>query len=200
MRDLKKLMSAVLVVLGLTVASSFAGEKYQIDPVHSSMGFTVRHMVIAKVSGKFKDFSGTILYDEKDMTRSSVSVIIKVASIDTDNERRDNHLRSADFFDAENHPDITFESKKIDRRNGSYVAIGNLTIRGIAKQIELPFKILGKISDSRGNTRIGVEAETSINRFDYGVKWDKTLDGGGLVVSNEVELNLTVEAVAAGSE
>jgi polyisoprenoid-binding protein YceI len=182
-------------VLVFLAANGFAAEKYEIDAVHSNVGFTVRHMLVAKVSGKFKEFSGTIIYDEKDITKSSVNVTIKTASIDTDNERRDGHLRSADFFDVENHPEITFASKKIEKRGDGYVAIGDLTIRGATKQIELPFQILGILKEAKGNSRIGIEAGATLNRFDYGVKWDRKLDTGGLVVGENVEINLTVEAV-----
>lgn len=198
MRSSKLLLS--VFAMWLVAANSVAAEKYEIDPVHSHMGFTVRHMVVARVSGKFKDFSGAIVYDEKDVTKSSVSVNIKTASIDTENEKRDHHLRSADFFDAENYPEITFVSKKIEKRNDGYIAIGDLTIRGVTKQIELPFRILGKINDPYGNTRIGIEAGMTLNRFDYGVKWDKALDSGSLIVSEDVVLNLAVEAIAKKSE
>ncbi|MCI0694962.1 YceI family protein [candidate division KSB1 bacterium] len=181
--------------LGIFAATGGAQEKYEIDPVHSNMGFTVRHMVIAKVSGGFKEFSGIILYDEKDVSKSSVNVTIKTASINTQNERRDNHLRSDDFFNAATDSVITFASKKIEKRGDGYVAIGDLTIRSVTKQVELPFKILGKIEDANGK-RIGIEAGLTIDRFDYGVKWDRTLDSGGLVVSKEVDVNLAVEAVS----
>jgi len=195
----KKLL-VLLLVLAFWAANSLAADKYEIDPVHSNIGFTVRHMVIAKVTGRFKDVSGVIFYDEGDITRSSVNVRIKVVSIDTDNETRDNHLRSADFFDAENYPEITFASKRIEKEGDGYVAIGDLTIRGVTKEIALPFRFLGKVKDPRGNTRVGFEAETTLNRFDYGVKWDKTLETGGLIVSKEVQVELAVEAVAAPKE
>ncbi len=178
-------------------STSLAGEKYQIDPTHSHIGFTVRHMLITKVSGKFKEFSGTIDYDEKDITKSSVLVTIKTASIDTESERRDNHLRSADFFDAENFPEITFASKKIEKRGDGYVAVGDLTMRGVTKEIALPFTILGSVKDQRSGTRIGIEASAALNRFDFGVKWDRKLDNGGLVVSEQVELILAVGATTA---
>ncbi|MDZ7344551.1 MAG: YceI family protein [candidate division KSB1 bacterium] len=186
----------ITLALSFGATTGFAQpEKYEIDPVHSNIGFTVRHMVIAKVSGGFKKFSGTILYDEKDITKSSVNVTINATSIDTDNERRDNHLRSADFLNAAEDSVITFISKKIEKRGDGYVAIGDLTIRKVTKQIELPFKILGKIEDSRSK-RIGIEAGLTIDRFDYDVKWDRTLETGGLVVSREVDVNLTIEAIA----
>jgi polyisoprenoid-binding protein YceI len=178
---------------GLMAVSSFAQEKYEIDPVHTNVNFTVRHMVVSKVSGNFKEFSGTILYDEKDLTKSSVNVTIKTASINTQNERRDTHLRSADFFDVENNPEIVFVSKKIEKRNDGHVAIGDLTMRGVTKEIELPFTILGTRNTQQGAI-MGIEAKTTVNRFDYGVKWDRALDDGSLVVGKDVEINLTVEA------
>ena len=191
-----KKFAVVILALSFAATTGFAQpEKYEIDPVHSNVGFTVRHMVIAKVIGKFNEFSGAIVYDEQDITKSSVTAIIKTASIDTDNERRDNHLRSADFFDAENHPEISFFSKKIEKRDNAYVAIGDLTMRGVTKEIELPFTILGTVKDQRGNTRIGIEAGVKLNRFDYEVTWDRALDDGNLVVSNEVEVNLSLAAV-----
>lgn len=181
--------------LGIFAATGFAQEKYEIDPVHSNIGFTVRHMVVAKVSGGFKEFAGTILYDENDITKSSVNVTIKTTSINTQNERRDNHLRSDDFFGAAKDSLITFVSKKIEKRDDGYVAVGDLTIRSVTNQVELPFKILGKVEDARGK-RIGIEAGLTIDRFDYGVKWDRTIESGGLVVSKKVDINLAVEAIS----
>ncbi|MDZ7292115.1 MAG: YceI family protein [candidate division KSB1 bacterium] len=189
--------SIYVFLLSFAVTSSFAQEKYEIDVSHSNIIFTVRHMVIAKVSGKFTEFSGTILYDEKDLKKSSVDVRIKSASIDTENERRDTHLKSADFFDVGNHPEITFVSREIRKQNGGFVAVGDLTMRGITRQIELPFTILGIIKDSWGNTRLGIEAGITLNRFDYDVKWDKKLDDGNLIVSKDVEVKLNIEAIAS---
>ena len=186
-----KLVVAVFILLA---ANSFAQEKFEIDPSHSNVGFTVRHMVVAKVSGEFKKYSGTIIYDAKDVTKSSVNVMIKVASIDTEHEGRDNHLRSADFFNAATDSLITFVSKKIEKKGDGYVAIGDFTLRGVTKEIALPFTILGTIKDQRGATRLGIEASATINRFDYGVKWDNALEGGNLVVSKEVAINLAIEA------
>lgn len=184
-----------VIALGIFAATGFTQEKYEIDPSHSNVTFTVRHMVVAKVSGGFKEFSGAILYDEKDITKSSVNVTIKTASINTQNERRDNHLRSEDFFNAAKDSVITFVSKKIEKRGEDLVAIGDLTIRSVTKPVELPFKILGKIEDARGK-RLGIEAALTVDRFDYGVKWDQTVESGGLVVSKEVDVNLTLEAIS----
>jgi len=194
MRFIKILM--VLLVLGLFAGDSSAEEKFEVDASHSTIGFTVRHLVIAKTSGAFKKFSGTIIYDEKDPAKSSVAITIKTASIDTDHEERDGHLRSADFLNAATDSTITFVSKKIEKRGAGFVAIGDLKIRGVTRQIELPFTILGKIADPWGNTRLGVEASISINRQDYGVKWDNRLADGGLIVSNNVDITLNVEAIA----
>lgn len=195
MRFTKTLLS--LFAMAAFSTTAFAGEKYEIDASHSNISFTVRHMVVAKVSGSFKKFSGTIIYDEQDVTKSSVTVTIKTTSIDTDNERRDNHLRSGDFFNAATDSAITFVSKKIEKRGEGYVAIGDFNMRGVTKQIELPFTILGKIKDPWGNTRVGIEATTSVNRLEYGVKWDNKLGDGNLVVSDKVDITLTIEAIAA---
>jgi polyisoprenoid-binding protein YceI len=183
-----------VIALGIFAATGFAQEKYEIDRSHSNVSFTVRHMVVAKMSGGFKEYSGTILYDEKDITKSSVNVTIKTASINTQNERRDNDLRGENFFNAATDSLITFVSKKIEQKGDGYIAIGDLTIRGVTKQVELPFKILGKIEDTRSK-RLGIEAGMTINRFDYGVKWDRTMDNGSLVVDKNVDINLNVEAV-----
>jgi polyisoprenoid-binding protein YceI len=129
------------------------------------------------------------------LTKSSVQVTIKTASINTENEFRDKHLRSADFFDADNHPEITFVSKKITRNGKGYIATGPLNIRGISKDVTIPFSILGVTKGNKGETRMGAEGSTQINRQDYKVSWSKFTDNGGLVVSNEVRIELNVEAV-----
>jgi polyisoprenoid-binding protein YceI len=189
---MKRIVSAVLF---LALSSAFAADEYTIDAAHTQVGFSVKHMMITTVRGSFKEFSGKIFYDEKDVTKSTIEGVIKVASINTENEKRDEHLRSADFFDAVKYPDITFKSKKIVKRGTGYVAIGDLAMRGVTKELELPFTIIGKITDLRGNVRIGVEAKTKINRQDYGVSWNKVIDNGGLVVSDEVTLDLTGEFI-----
>jgi len=188
--------SIVAVFALFTAANSFAQEKFDIDVTHSNVTFTVRHMVVAKVSGEFKKYSGTIIYDAKDITKSSVNVMIKVASIDTENEGRDNHLRSGDFFNAATDSLITFVSKKIKKKGKGYIATGDFTLRGVTKEIELPFTIFGTIKDQGGDTRLGIEAKTTINRFDYGVKWARALEGGNLVVSKDVDIILNIEAKA----
>lgn len=172
----------------------FASDKFKLDGNHTRIGFAVKHMVISTVRGNFKEYSGTIIYDEADITKSSIAVKIMTASIDTDNERRDGHLRSNDFFNAEEFPEITFVSKKIVKTEDGFSAVGDLTIRDVTKEVELPFEILGKLESERG-TRIGIHAELEINRFDFNVKWDRTLDTGSLVVSNEVKIEIDAELV-----
>jgi len=186
----------------MLIAASLVGlipvwgaDEFVIDPVHSSIEFSVRHMMVTNVRGRFREFSGTIFYDEKDITKSSVRVTIKTASIDTGNADRDNHLRSPDFFDAAKYPEITFASTRIEKRGDEYVCIGTLTIRGVSREVAIPFRILGVVRDQRGNTRLGVEAGLTINRLDYGVSWSRALEGGGLVVGNDVKIELNVQAI-----
>ncbi|MBI2570114.1 MAG: polyisoprenoid-binding protein [Candidatus Schekmanbacteria bacterium] len=189
------LVLAVLVRL-LTTATAYAADPYEIDATHSMVGFAVTHMVISTVKGSFTDFAGTISYDPANLEKSSVEVRIKVASIDTRNQKRDDHLRSAEFLHAEKFPEIVFKSVKITKDSDKYVAAGDLTIRGVTKQVALPFRVTGAVKDPWGNERIGVALDPiTINRMDYGVSWSETLDAGGLVVSNEVTLELAVEAI-----
>ena len=188
---------AVLASLGL-IREVLAADIYVTDPAHTLVGFTARHFVINKVRGKFNEFVGTITYDENDITKSALKGTIKTASIDTDNEKRDNHLRSADFFDVANYPDITFISKRVEKRQNDHVLIGDLTIRGVTREVAFPFTITGKIVQG-GKTRIGFEANLRLNRQEYGVSWNKTMDSGGLVVSDTIEIELVGEAIKEGN-
>ena len=184
------------VLLTFLIASfAFAGDKYKADVTHSSIGFSARHLLISNVKGHFKDFSVVMDFDEKDVTKSSVEVTIKTASISTDNEKRDGHLKSPDFFDAEKYPEITFKSKSVVKTDDGYKMVGDLTIRGVTKEVTMPFTLVGPV-EAMG-TRIGLEASLTIKRLDYDVSWSKTLDSGGLVVSNEIKITLEIEAVKA---
>jgi len=174
--------------------SAFSADKYVIDADHSNIGFSVKHLGISNVKGKFREFSGTILVDEKDLKNCSVEVEIKTASVDTANEKRDAHLKTADFFDAEKFPAITFKSTQVRKAKSGYTATGSFSMHGITKEIRIPFTIQ-KASDPWGKTRIGVDAGLAINRQDYGIKWSNLMDNGGLVVSNEVKIELGIEAV-----
>jgi polyisoprenoid-binding protein YceI len=195
---LKRIIMSVLVG---AAALPVAANEFEIDSVHSSVGFAVDHMVVSTVRGSFGGFGGTISLDSEDLTKSSVEVKIDAASIDTANEQRDEHLRSADFFDAENHPEITFKSGSIKKDGDRYVAVGNLTIRGNTRLVELPFTVKGPIDDPWGNRRIGVRIEPiTIDRKEFGLTWSKALETGGLVVGDEVTIELAVAAVSPKDE
>jgi polyisoprenoid-binding protein YceI len=171
-----------------------AADKYAIDPAHCHIGFAVRHLVINNIRGRFTDFMGVILFDEQDITRSSVEITIKAESINTDFAARDEHLRTADFFDVAKYPEITFKSTRVEKRGAGLVAIGTFTMHGAAKEIALPFKVNGK-SNFQGATHLGIEAAMTIDRRDFGMTWNATLDTGGLVVGNDVSIELNIEAV-----
>jgi polyisoprenoid-binding protein YceI len=193
MLSLRILCFTALLLISSSAAR--AAEPYVLDPVHSSTEFSVRHMMLSNVKGRFKELSGQVLFDEQDIKKSSVSVVIKTASISTGEEARDNHLRSPDFFDAQKYPEITFKSQRVEEGNGALVCLGTLTIRGVSREVAIPFTFVGKVKDPAGKTRIGFEGNLTINRQDYGVSWSKTLDNGGVVVGDEVKISLAVEAV-----
>lgn len=171
-----------------------AESTFVIDANHSLIGFSVRHLTISNVHGRFAIFSGTIHYNEQDVTKSSVEFNAKAESIDTGVKPRDEHLRTADFFDVAKYPDITFKSTKIAQSGGQYQMTGNFTMHGVTKEITFPFQLTKPIKDPRGNTRFGIEAEFTINRQDYGINYGKTFGDGSLVVSNDVKINLNMEA------
>lgn len=183
------LLLAVVAIGG----SALAADEYKIDPGHSTVGFNVKHMMVSTVHGRFSDFSGQIVYDDKDISKSSVKVAIKAASVNTDNTARDNDLRGANFLDVEKFPEITFQSKSVEKKGDGYVAHGTLTIHGVAKDVDLPFTLNGPLATPRGKV-MGADAGLTINRMDYGVSWSRSLDGGGVVVSNDVKIELNVEA------
>ena len=186
----------ISVLFSLLLASAiFATDKYELDPVHTRIGFTARHLMINNVSGRFTDFTGNILYDEQDITKSAVEVKIQAASVSTENKMRDDDLRSANFFDIAKYPEITFQSSRIEKQGDGYTCVGTLTMHGVSKEITIPFTILGKVKDPWGNTRVGLEAELKVDRRDWGLTYSKTLDSGGLVVGNDIKIDLNVEAV-----
>lgn len=188
---------AVLTVAALSVSIAggvSAADQYGIDIVHSSIQFSVKHMLISNVKGTFDKFDGVIKYDPENIANSSVEVTIDVASINTKDQKRDDHVRSEEFLDASKHPNITFKSNKIVKKDDGYVAVGTLTIRGVSKEVELPFVLNGPITNPWGQTVIGIEIEFKLNRQDYGVKWNKTMDSGGLVVGDDIKIEINLEA------
>ena len=188
---------AALASLMIFAATSTAADKYTADPSHSSIGFAVRHMVVSKVKGYFNEYTATILYDDKDITKSSTEVTIKTASVDTRDAKRDEHLRTPDFFDSAKYPEITFKSKRIEKSGEGFVAVGDLTMRGVTKEISIQFTFSGVVTDPWGNTRLGLSGGTKLNRQDYGISWSKSLDTGGLVVADDVEIAIEIEAIKA---
>lgn len=168
---------------------------YAIDKSHSEAIFQVRHL-LTKVRGRFSDFTGAIQFDEANPERSSVQFTVNTTSIDTAEPDRDKHLRTADFFDVENHPQITFTSTGIVKRGAeTFDVTGNLTLHGVTKEITLPVSHLGKAKDPWGNERLGFEAETTLNRKDYGLNWNAALETGGFLVGDEVKISIQIQAV-----
>lgn len=175
------------------------GGTWTVDPMHSQIGFTVRHLMINDIHGTFDEFEGTASVDEKDFTRSSVQFKAKIASINTRVAPRDAHLRNADFFDAEKYPEMTFKSQRVVRAGSGFRAIGILTMRGVSRTIIIPFQARGPVVDGFGYTRASIQGKLELNRQDYGIKWNQKLDSGGVAVSDIVRVNLDLEAIKAGS-
>jgi polyisoprenoid-binding protein YceI len=188
---------AVLAAIGACVAvasPALAADTYQFDKSHTTVGFQVRH-VVTNVGGKFQDFVGTIKVDRARPESSSVEFTIQAASINTNEPKRDEHLKSADFFDVANQPTITFKSTSVKATGkDTYEVTGNLTLRGVTKQITLPVTFLGEGKDPWGNEKMGFEIATTLNRKDYGINWNKALDQGGFLVGDEVKVQISVEA------
>lgn len=187
--------SGLLFTIVVLLASLATTQDFQIDKSHSQVGFGVKHLMISTVHGRFDDFSGTIHYDAKDVTKSSVQVTIKTASIDTDNASRDADLHKSEFLDVEKFPEMTFQSTKVEKRGNEMVLVGDLTLKGVTKQVEIPFTMSGPITDPWGNQRIAVEGSTTINRRDYGVVYARKMQDGAAVVGDQVKISLEIEAV-----
>lgn len=169
---------------------------WKIDPSHSRVGFSVKHMMIATVRGEFTRYTGTLELDTQDLTRSRISGEIEVASIDTREPQRDDHLRSGDFFAAGEHPTIRFQSKRIEHVSGNeYRVVGDLTIRGVTKEVTLDAEYAGVHKDPWGGTRTGFTVTGAINRKDFGMNFNAALETGGVLVGDKVKLELEVEAV-----
>jgi len=167
-----------------------------VDLVHSSVGFTVRHLVVSKVRGKFARWTGTILMDEHDLSRTQVDVTIEPASVDTGVEQRDNHLRSADFFDVEKYPTMAFKSSRVEKaKDGSLRLFGDLTLHGVTRPVTLEVEFAGSQKDPWGGLRAGFSARTSLDRKDFGLTYNQLLETGGVVVGEKVDIDIEVEAV-----
>ena len=185
----------VSLAAALAAASpALAAETYSFDKAHTTVGFQVRH-IVTNVGGKFNDFAGTIQVDRAKPESSSVEFTIQAASINTNEPKRDEHLRSADFFDVATHPTLTFKSTSIEADGkDSWLVTGDLTMRGVTKQVTLPVTFLGEGKDPWGNEKMGFETAITVNRKDYGINWNKALDQGGVLVADEVKVQVSVEA------
>ncbi len=185
---------------GVQIPGYIAGT-WAIDPVHSEVSFVVRHMMVSKVRGRFDTFEGTIVTAE-DPLASSVTATVDVSSINTGQEQRDAHIRSADFFEAEKHPTMTFTSTGVRADGGNFLLDGDLTIRGTTKPVTFKLEISGFGPDAYGGTRAGFSATTEINRHDFGVSFNGPIPGvpGGVAVSDKVTINLEAEGVLQGEE
>ena len=177
------------------IRPEYAGQ-WRFDPAHTRIGFSTRHAMVTKVRGAFNDVEGTITVDPDAPERSGVQVSIKVASIDTRNADRDQHLRTNDFFDAPRFPEITFASDRVDQVDeGHFIVSGGVTIRGITREVSIPIDFMGVERDPMGNLRAGFEGSRRINRQDFGLKWNTTLDSGGVLVSDKITLEFEVSAI-----
>ena len=170
---------------------------WTIDPTHSSVEFSVRHLMISTVKGRFADVQGTVVLDEANPAASSADITVQVASIDTREPQRDTHLRSADFFDVEKYPKITFRSTPIDGTLEAFKLNGDLTIHGVTRPVTLDVTHEGRGKDPWGNQRIGFSATGKIKRSDFGLTWNATLETGGFLVGDDVKISIDVEAVKA---
>jgi polyisoprenoid-binding protein YceI len=192
----RKLFSvAAVAALATLAALPLRADTFAVDPTHSEVSFQIRHMV-SQVRGRFNDFSGTVQLDPKNLAASSVDFHIKATSIDTNVADRDKHLRSADFFDVEKFPEITFKSESIAAAGkDKYNVTGSLTMHGVTKKVTLPVTLGGQIKDPWGNTRAGFEIETTLDRKDYGIVWNKALDSGGVMLGDDVKVAINLETV-----
>ena len=177
-----------------TALADITGD-YTIDASHSRLGFTARHAMVTKVRGQFRDFAGTAHIDAANPAASSVTITAQLASIDTGSPDRDGHLRSADFFDVENNPEMTFVSTAVERDGSTWAITGDLTIKGTSKPVTIEFEETGSARDPFGNLRVGFEGSTTINRKDWDLTWNAALETGGVLVSEKIKLDLDVSAI-----
>ena len=194
-------MWLVLLWLGamawLPMAVQAEPARWNLDPEHSTIEFRVAHMVVSKTTGRFMDYAGFIDMDAEDGTVTAIEATIKAESVNTNHIKRDTHLRNAEFLDVKQYPTITFKMKSYKKTAGSFTAVGDLTLHGVTKDVTLDGRYNGATKDPMGNDRAGFSAEGKLNRKDFGMVWNKTLDNGGLVVGDEVQIRLDIECIKA---
>lgn len=169
--------------------------KWAIDPTHSSVGFKVKHMMFTNVKGIFEKYDATIISDESDFTNATIEFSADINSINTNNADRDTHLKSGDFFDAENHPKLTFKASSFEKAGDDYEIAGDLSMRGVTKFVKFPAEFSGLMTDPWGNTKAGLNISGKINRKDWGLTWNSALETGGVLVSDEVKLEIELQFV-----
>lgn len=193
------LLSALGIILHSTAAAAIPKE-FSIDPDHSQVSFSIRHLGISNVTGGFQKFSGTILYDAENLAASKTETTIEVASINTQVAKRDNHLKSADFFQADKFPKMTFVSKSVQPVGADkFKLLGELTIKSITLPVTLDVEVTGSTKDQWGNDRVAFSATGVINRKDFGLTWSKLLETGALVVGDEVKVHLDIQGIRKGA-
>jgi polyisoprenoid-binding protein YceI len=180
---------------GVSATATAEMTKWNLDKDHTSLGFEVVHMVVSKTKGKFTEYSGTVEMDPEKQEFKTIEAVIQTASVTTDHQKRDDHLRSADFFDAKTFPTMTYKMKSYTKSGDQYTAIGDFTLLGVTKELTLVGTFNGMAQDPWGNTRAGFTAEGTLNRKDFGMKFSKLLDNGGLMVGDEVKLKLEIEVI-----
>ena len=184
-----------ILLAGLPLNAGAETARWEIDPDHSLIEFRVSHMVVSKTSGRFTDYKGFIDMDTDAKTIHAVEATINAASVDTNHDKRDAHLRNPDFLDVKQYPTMTYKMKSAKQQGDSYTIIGDFTLRGVTREIILVSTFNGVTKDPWGGTRAGFSAEGKLNRKDFGMTWDKTLDNGGLIVGNEVQVRLDIECI-----
>ncbi len=194
---LARLAASVALAAVIASPASAATTTWQIDPAHTAAGFAVKHLMISTVRGQFKGVNGTVVWDDQDISKSTIDVTIDAKTVDTSEPKRDEDLRSEKFFDTAKYPTITFKSKTIENVSaGKLKVTGDLTIHGVSKEVVLDVEgPSNPVKDPWGNTRVAASATTKVNRQDYGVKWNANIDGGGVVVGDDINIIIDLEMI-----
>ncbi len=197
--DMRTKLMIGFAASGLLLAgTAVSAETYSVDPAHTSIAFSIRHLGISNVRGHFGEFAGTVVMDKGAIKEADATMQVK--SIDIGVKQRDDHLRSADFFDAAKYPVIKFKTKSVEKKGDNFVLVADFTIRGVTNEVRLPVKLNGPIRDQDGRTRIGLEGKLEINRKDYGINFDAVLESGVALVGEEVSIEVNIEAVQQTDE
>lgn len=183
----------VFTAISLGSAGSASASSWELDASHSVLGFSVKHMMISNVHGRFDKATGTLELDDKDVTKSSVKIEIEVGSVNTNEAKRDGHLKSPDFFEADKFPKMTFKSKSITKAGNNFKVVGDLTIKNVTKEVTLDVELSAEAKDPWGNVKRGVTVSGKLNREDFGLTWNKALEAGGVLVGKDVSLTLDAE-------